>query len=88
MAGGAKTHKVFKIMSATLGDRLDVVYFLGGCHLPVLLALLTQWMQSNVTVTDSFPRPAVAFLGGRVTLILLVTSGFLLLMLFTESTMR
>jgi len=54
--------------------------------LATLLAPLAQWVGSDEAVAHTLPRPPIAFLHSRVTLVAFVTLGFLLGMLLTEST--
>ena len=73
-------------MRATLGQRYDVVNLLRGSDLAALVAPLAQGVGSNEAVAHTLPRPAVAFLHSRVTLVALVALGFLLCVLLTEAT--
>ena len=61
VAGLAKAHEVAVRMGAALAERHDVMYFLGSSDAPVLLALLAQRVGFDVSVTDTLPRTAVAF---------------------------
>ena len=82
----AKRHEVAFIVRTALGQRNDVVHLLRGSDLATLLAPLAQWVGSDEAVTHTLPRPTVAFLHGRVTLVAFVPLGFLLGMLLAEAT--
>jgi hypothetical protein len=60
-----------------------VVNLFSGCQLVLLLALLTEWIRFYIAVTDSFPGPAVSFVGSRVAFVLVVLFVHYLLMLGT-----
>ena len=60
-----------------------MVNFFSGRQLALLLALFTEWMSFDVAVTDSFPGPAVSFVGRRVAFVLVVLFVHDLLMLGT-----
>ena len=83
MTGFTKSHEVAFLIAATLGERKDVMYFLGRSQLALFPALLAERMRLDVTVTDSFPGSAVSFVRSRVALILVVTLVHDLLMLGT-----
>jgi hypothetical protein len=86
MTTGTQTHQVGLIMRTTITKRQDMMNFLCRFHTPFLLALFTQRVLMNVMVTDPFPGPAIAFSGCWVTIVPLITSGFLFDMFFTEPT--
>ena len=75
VARTAETHKVVSCVCATLGDRNFMMHFYGRDYLAVLLALFTQWVLADVSVTDSFPSTAVLLVDVRVTLVLVVLSA-------------
>ena len=83
VAGLAKAHEVAVRMGAALAERQDVMYFLGDGDAPVLLALLAQRVRLDVSVADTLPRTAVAFVGLGVALVLVVLGIGSLLMFFT-----
>jgi len=58
--------------------------FLGSNKLAILLALFTQRMFMDVSVTDPFPRSAITFSGCRIPIVFFITSGFQLGMFLTE----
>jgi len=66
VARTTKAHQVRLVIRSSLGERNDVVDFLHGDVASGLQALLAERMLVDIPVTDSFPRPAVAF-AGRVT---------------------
>ena len=86
MAGGAQRHEVRFIVRAALGQRYDVVNLLRGSDLAALVAPLAQGVGSNEAVAHTLPRPPIAFLHSRVTLIAFVPLGLLLGMLLAEAT--
>lgn len=88
VAGRTKRHQVREIIAAALGQRFDVVYFRGRRGFAVLLTLLTEWVGSNVSVSYPFPRPAVPFPGGRISVVLFVASCFLYGVFLTEPSVR
>lgn len=54
------------------------------CDLADLLTLLTQWMLSQLLVTNTSPRSAVAFLLCWITIIAFISLRFFLSMCFTK----
>lgn len=72
VAGAAEGHEVRFLVSSAIRNRHFVVYLLGGFEDATLQTFLAQGMLSNVAVTDSFPRSAVAFLCFGVTAIVVV----------------
>lgn len=72
MTGFTKSHQIALFIAAALGKREDVVDLLGRRQLALLLALLTEGMQLDVTVTDALPASAVAFVGLGVAFVLVV----------------
>jgi hypothetical protein len=72
VASFAKGHKVPRIIAAALGEREDVVDFLGRRQLALLLTLLTKRMRLDKAVADSLPASAVTFVGLGVPLVLVV----------------
>jgi hypothetical protein len=83
VTGFTKSHQITLFIAAALGKREDVVDLLGRRQLALLLALFTEGMQLDVTVTDALPASAVAFVGLRVALVLVVLFVHDLLMLGT-----
>ena len=65
-------------MSAAVGQRLDVMDFLGGGEDAAFVALLTEGMGGGVSVTDALSRSAIAPLGGGVPLVAFVVAVLLL----------
>lgn len=65
-------------MGAAVGQRLDVMDFLGRGEDAAFVALLTEGVGGGVSVTDTLPRSAVAPLGGGVPLIAFVAAVLLL----------
>lgn len=61
-----------------------MVYFLGGGDPVGGLTLLAQGVDSDITVADALPRPAVPFLGNGITSILFIPPCFLFGVFFTE----
>jgi len=84
VAGCTQTHEVVHIVGASLGQRLDVVYFLGWGDPSETCALLAERVCGNVPVADSFPSPVVAFLYDQVTLVLFILFVGQLLMFFAK----
>lgn len=62
--------------------------FLGRNVPSFLKALLTQWMGSRITVTDTFPCPSISTAYSRIPVILLIAFILLFLMLLTEPSFR
>ena len=65
-------------MGAAVGQRLDVMDFLGRGEGAAFVALLTEGVGGGVSVTDALPRSAVAMLGGGVPLVAFVAAVLLL----------
>ena len=86
VAGLAQAHKIAFRMGTTLAERQDVMYFLGDGDSGVLLALLAQRVGFDVSVTDTLPRTAVAFVGLGVALVLVVLGIGSFLMFLTVNT--
>jgi hypothetical protein len=61
MAGRTQRHKVFGVVRTAFGERFDVVDFLRRGKPSVPFALFAQRVRCDVAVTDTLPRPAVAF---------------------------
>jgi hypothetical protein len=72
MARTTEAHEVRLIVCSSFGERNDVMDFLNRNVSSFLQALLAERMLVDVPVTDSFPRPAVAFAGRVAALELLV----------------
>ena len=83
VAGLAQAHEIAVRMGAALTERQDVMYFLGGGDAAILLALLAQRVRLDVSVADTLPRTAVAFVGLGVALVLVVLGIGSLLVFFT-----
>ena len=60
-----------------------MVHLFGRRQLALLLALLTKRMRLDVAIADSFPSPAISFVGRRVAFVLVVLFFHDLLMLGT-----
>ena len=74
VAGTAEAHEVISCVCATLGNRNLVMHFYGRDYLAILLALFTQRVLTDVSVTDSFPGSAVLLVDVRCAFILVVLS--------------
>ena len=61
---------------------------LGWCINTLRKAFFTKRMSSGIAVTDSLLGTTVATLGGGISIIMFVASGFLLGVLLTEATVR
>ena len=81
MTGLTKGHQVTGFIATAFGEREDVVDFFGGYNSSILVTLLTKRMGFDVAVPDTFPGPAVPFVGRRVSLVLVVAFCYHLLML-------
>ena len=88
MASLAQGFQVLTVMSSTLRQRKHMMNLLGWCINTFCKAFFTKWMSSGIAVTDALPCMTVATLGGWVSIIMFVGSGFLLGMLLTEATVR
>ena len=88
MAGCTQSHEVVYIVSASLGEWLDVVYFLSRRDPSVLLALLAEGMRRDISIPNTLPTPAVSFLHGRVTLVAFVSFCFFLGVLLAKAAVR
>ena len=77
----AQRHQIICVVGATVTEREDVMHFLGGCQFALLLTFFTQRMRLDVAVTDPFPSPAIAFVGLRLALKMIVMAYCLPLML-------
>ena len=88
MAGGAKRHKIIKIIGAAFRKRFDVVNFLSGCDPSMFPALLTERMGGKVSRADLPPHSAVTFAGNRVALVMFVPFGFFFGMFLAEPPVR
>ena len=84
VAGLTETHEVVSCVSATLGNRQDVVNFLYRGQPTFLEAHLTEGMLRRIAVADAFPRSAVLFIDVCATLVFVVLSTFLHTVLFTK----
>jgi hypothetical protein len=83
VTGFTKSHEIALLVTTAFGERKDVVDFLCGRQLSLLLAFLTERVCLDVAITDSFPATTVALVGLGVTLILVVLFVHDLLMLGT-----
>lgn len=72
MAGLAKSAKVRVIMCAAIGDRFDMMDFLGRNVPTVSKAALAKRMLLDVQVTDGMPAPTVNFVGVRAAAVLVI----------------
>jgi hypothetical protein len=72
MAGLAKGAKVGVIMCAAVGDRLDMMDFLGWNVPTVSKAALAKRMLLDVQVTDGMPTSTVNFVRVRAAAVLVV----------------
>ena len=59
-------------MGAALGQRQDMVDFLGRGDLTGPLALLAQWVGCDIAVTNPLPCAAIPALAGRIALVLVI----------------
>lgn len=84
VAGLTETHEVVSCVSATLGNRQDVVNFLYRGQPTFLKAHLTEGMLRRIAVTDAFPRSAVLFIDVCAALVFVVLSTFFHTVLFTK----
>ncbi len=75
-------------MGAAVRQRNNVVYLLRRGHSTFLFALFAQRMRGDVSITDSFPCPAVSAANSRVAPVLLITDGLLLFVLRAEPPIR
>lgn len=67
MAFFAEGHQIAFHMGAALGERENMMYFLGWCQFSVLLALFAQWVGRDISITNPFPCAAIATLAGWIT---------------------
>ena len=88
MARLTQSDKIIPYMCSTFGQRLFVVYFLGGCQFAFLLTQLTQWVLLDVLIADALPSPAIPAAYSRVTVVLLVAFGLRLGVLLAEPPIR
>ena len=88
MARLTQSDKIIPCMCSTFGQRLFVVYFLGGCQFAFLLAQLTQRVLLDIPVSDALPGAAIPAAYSRVTVILLIAFGFRLGVLLAEPAIR
>jgi hypothetical protein len=63
-----------------------MVYFFGRCNPTLLLATLAERVLRYVSVSDALPCSIVPFPHSRIAVIAFITSGFLLGVFVTEST--
>ena len=84
VAGLTETHEVVSCVSATLGNRQDVVNFLYRGQPTFLKAHLTEGMRCGVTVTDALPRSAVLAVDIGTALVFIVFAAFLRAVSLTE----
>ena len=85
VAGTAEAHKVFSGVCTTLGNGDFVMHLRCGDDFSILLALFTQRVLADVSVTDAFPGTAILLVDVRGAFILVVlfagNSGMLLTVL-------
>jgi hypothetical protein len=81
VTGFTKSHQIAFFVATALGKRKDVVDFFGRRQFALPLAFLTKGMQLDVAVADALPASAVAFVGLRVSLVLVVLFVYDFLML-------
>ena len=81
VTGFTKGHQITLFIAAAFRERKDVVDLFGRRQLALLLALLAKGVQLDVAVADALPTSAVAFVGLRVSLVLVVLFVHDLLML-------
>jgi hypothetical protein len=81
VTGFTKSHEVALLIAAALRERANVVHLLGRGKPTLLLALLTERIRLDVTVTDAFPGTTVSFVRSRVTFVPVVMFCQNLLML-------
>ena len=75
VAGTTQRLKVVSGVCATLGDWYDVMYLLCRNKFTVLLTDLAKRMQTDVSVTDAFPRTTVLLIHIGSTLVLVILSA-------------
>ena len=88
VAGVAERHQVLLIVGSALAKRPDVVDHRGDRRFPFLPAGLAERMLRQVCLSDSSPVLAVTLCCLRVTLEPVVPECLLLLMQWTESSIR
>ena len=88
VAGLAQAHEVTVVVGATLAQRKDVMYFLGGRQPPVSFTLFAQRVCGEVAGADSFPRPSVPSRCSGVTQVLVVNMLVVLFVFRTVSFVR
>ena len=76
-----KGHQVTGFIAASFGEREDVVDFFSSFNSSVLITLLAKRMGFDVAIPDTLPGPTVAFIGRRISLVLVVAFCYHLLML-------
>jgi hypothetical protein len=81
VTGLTKGHQVTGFIATAFGEREDVVDFFSSFNSSVLITLLAKRMGFDVAVPDPLPGPAVALVGCRVSLVLVVSFCYHLLML-------
>ena len=79
----AESHEIVHSVSPATRQRKDVVDFLGGSQLALLLALLAERVCFDKADADALPASAVAFVCLRLALEMVVMIVHLLLMLGT-----
>jgi hypothetical protein len=67
VTGFTKSHEIALLVTTAFGERKDVVDFLCGRQLSLLLAFLTERVRLDVAVTDALPASAVPVIGLGVT---------------------
>jgi hypothetical protein len=81
VTGFAQSHEIIRFVATAFREWQDVVDLFGRHQVALLLALLAKGMQFDVSIADAFPASSVAFVGLRVSLILVVLFVHDLLML-------
>jgi hypothetical protein len=81
VTGLTKSHQVTGFIATAFGERQDVVHFFSSYNSSVLIALLAKRMGLDVAVPDTLPGPTVALVGRRVSLVLVVSFCYHLLVL-------
>ena len=82
----AESHEIVHSVSPATRQRKDVVDFLGGSQLALLLALLAERVCLDKAVADTLPRTTVPFVRLRLTLEMIVMIIRLSLMLWAVKT--
>jgi len=81
VTGLTKGHQVTGFIATAFGEREDVVHFFSSFNTSIPFTLFTKRMGFDVAVPDTFPGPTVAFVGSRISLVLVVSFCYHLLVL-------